>query len=463
MSGQETLDGEKDVIEDHFLAEHRLGNNGLTKEITHPDLHRPTSTLSRIVSRLSTREDIDPGPPPDGGLKAWTQVAIGFTACFCAWGFINSFGVFQTYYTSSLGEAQSTISWVGSVQLWVVFMMSTFSGRALDAGLLIPTFIIGCTIQLFGIFMTSLCTVFWQLVLAQGFCCGLGAGIFFCPTIGVVTTYFDKNRGLAVAILSSGNSVGGAVYPFVVRQLLPKIGFAWTVRVVGFVNLVLLGLCLAFLRPRLPPRKSGPLVEWKAFTEAPYLCLVVGTSFLFGGLFFTYYYLASFGRDILHMSYTDSLTLLIVFNAAGIPIRLATGYIADRFLGPLNLMVPLMFINALFSLCWIAVKSETGMYVFAMFYGFSAGAFQCLLPTVITSLNDDPQRNGIRMGMAFSFLSFAGLAGPPIGGALLATNGGGRGGYLVAQLCLGISMAVGGLLMCAARVYQAGWSLKVKC
>jgi hypothetical protein len=78
-------DCEKDVIEDRFLAERRPGNNGLTKEITHPDIHRATSTLSRIASRLSTREDIDPGPPPDGGLIAWTQVAIGFTACFCTW------------------------------------------------------------------------------------------------------------------------------------------------------------------------------------------------------------------------------------------------------------------------------------------------------------------------------------------------------------------------------------------
>ncbi|ETI24729.1 hypothetical protein G647_04099 [Cladophialophora carrionii CBS 160.54] len=468
MSSQDASECEKDVIEDQSVAERRLGNHASTKEITHPELRRATSTLSRIASRLSTREDIDPGPPPDGGLKAWSQVAIGFTACFCTCVLvilqsISSFGVFQTYYTSALGEPQSTISWVGSVQLWVVFFMSAFSGRALDAGLLIPTFIVGCTIQLFGIFMTSLCKVFWQLVLAQGLCTGLGAGIFFTPTMGLVTTYFKKNRGLAVAIVSSGNSVGGAVYPVIVRQLLPKIGFAWTIRVVGFVNVVLLGLCLAFLRPRLPPRKAGPLVEWKAFTEAPYVCVLLGMSFVFGGLFFSYYYLASFGRDILHMSYSDSLTLLIIFNGAGVPVRLATGYIADRYLGPLNAMVPLLFINALFALCWIAVRSQAGMYVFATFYGFSAGAFQCLMPTVVTSLNNDLQRNGIRMGMAFSLFSFAGLAGPPIGGALLTTNGGGRGGYLVAQLCLGVLTAVGASLMCAARVYKAGWSLKVKC
>ncbi len=194
--------------------------------------------------------------------------------------------------------------------------------------------------------------------------------------MGLITTYFKKNRGLAVAIVSSGNSFGGMVYPVIVRQLLPKIGFAWTVRVLGFVNVALLGVCLALLRPRLPPRNAGPVVEWRAFTEAPYALVVAGMAFVFGGLFFTYYYIASFGRTVLHMSYPDSVNLLIIFNGAGVPVRLITGFVADRYFGPLNTMIPLLFINALFALCWIAVRSQPGMYVFATFYGFSAGAFQ---------------------------------------------------------------------------------------
>lgn len=67
------------------------------------------------------------------------------------------------------------------------------------------------------------------------------------------------------------------------------------------------------------------------------------------------------------------------------------------------------------------------------------------------------------MGMAFSLFSFAGLAGPPLGGALLDTNGGGRGGYLVAQLCLGVLTALGAGLMMAARVFKVGWGAKIKC
>ncbi|EXJ92122.1 hypothetical protein A1O3_00672 [Capronia epimyces CBS 606.96] len=469
MSRREIAESEKDVDVIACVGPEgeRVGKLVLVKQTsrgTLPELKQVASNvLSRVATRLTNRDIVDPGPPPDGGLKAWTQVAMAWIVCFCTWGYINSFGAFQSYYTGTLGESQSTIAWIGSVQLWLVFVASAVSGRALDAGLFIPTLFIGSVIQVTGIFMTSLCKVFWQLVLAQGICTGLGSGIFFCPALGLVTTYFNKNRGVAVAIVTTGNSAGGAVYPIIVRQLLPKIGFAWTVRVLGFVNLALLGTALAFMRPRLPPRKAGPIVELRAFLEVPYVCVVVGMSFVFGGLFFTYYYLASYGRSIIGMSYSDSLTMLIVFNAAGIPMRLVTGYITDRFLGPLNTMVPLLLIHALFGFVWIAIDSQPGMYVFSIFFGFSAGAFQCLFPTTVSSLTTDMSKNGMRMGMAFSVFSFSGLAGPPVAGVLLSTNGGGRGGYLVAQLCLGFSTVVGAILLACGRVYKAGWNLKQKC
>ena len=266
---------------------------GLSKVTSLPELKAVTSkTLSRTVSRITNRDVVDPGPAPDGGLKAWTQVACAWLVCVTTWGYLNSFGVFQTYYTEELGESASTVSWVGSFQLWIVLFMSAFSGRALDAGFLIPALIVGGIIQVIGIFMTSLCHSFWQLLLAQGLCTGLGSGIIFCPSLGLVTTYFEKKRALAIAVVTTGNSFGGAIYPTVVRQLLPQIGFAWTVRVLGFINLACLLVVVAFMRPRLPPRKSGPLIEWQAFREVPYVSLVIGLSFVFGGLFFSFYYVS---------------------------------------------------------------------------------------------------------------------------------------------------------------------------
>ena len=89
MSSQDISECEKDVIEDHVPAGDHLGNHGLAKKTSHLDLRRTTSTLSRIASRFSTRDLVDPGPPPDGGLKAWTQVAAGFIACFATWSVVT--------------------------------------------------------------------------------------------------------------------------------------------------------------------------------------------------------------------------------------------------------------------------------------------------------------------------------------------------------------------------------------
>ena len=82
-----------------------------------------------------------------------------------------------------------------------------------------------------------------------------------------------------MGIASTGNSAGGLVYPVIVRQLLPKIGFAWTTRVLGFVNIAILGTVLAFIRPRMPPRKSGAIVDWAAFKELPYTLFVIAVFF----------------------------------------------------------------------------------------------------------------------------------------------------------------------------------------
>lgn len=253
-----------------------------------------SAALGKVASHLNTRSIRDPGPPPDGGVRAWTQVFCAWLAILNTWGFVNSFGAFQTYYTEKLPESPSTISWIGSTQACILFVLGMFSGRALDAGYFRPTVIIGICFQLVGIFTMSVAKNYWQLILTQGICTGVGGGIFFVPIMGLVSTYFAKRRGMAVGIVTSGNSAGGIVYPLVVRQLLGKLGFGWTVRVLGFINIVSLVVVIAFMKPRLPPRKSGPLVDWASFGDVPYCLHVLGMCFLMPPVYFVFYYVRFF-------------------------------------------------------------------------------------------------------------------------------------------------------------------------
>lgn len=166
----------------------------------------------------------DPGPPPDGGITAWLQVLAGHLMCFVTWGLITSFGIFQSTYEEMLQAESSTVSWIGTVQIFTLLLLGTISGRASDAGLVHEAVLVGTLLIVFGMFMTSLATEYYQLFLAQGICIGLGMGILYMPGLSVPSSYFKAKKSLAVAIIASGAGSGGLVYPAMVQQLLPRVG-----------------------------------------------------------------------------------------------------------------------------------------------------------------------------------------------------------------------------------------------
>jgi hypothetical protein len=281
-----------DEIERQTTRKSRMSEKSNTR--ASGDLRRTASnTLNNVLSRLSTRIRDEPPPPPDGGLRAWTQVACGFLVIFTTWGYVNAFGAFQNYYTGVLPVSASAISWIGSVQIFLSLSLGVLTGRLLDAGFFYPTFIVGATIQVLGVFMMSISTKYWQLMLTQGVLTGLGNGIFFTPTLAMITTYFDKRRGIAVGLVTTGNSLGGAIYPVIARQMLPQVGFGWTARVLGFINLACLLVALAFLKPRLPPRKSGPLVDVTALKDPVFLAFTFAIFFAMWANYYTFYYVSA--------------------------------------------------------------------------------------------------------------------------------------------------------------------------
>ncbi|KAK3936846.1 major facilitator superfamily domain-containing protein [Diplogelasinospora grovesii] len=419
--------------------------------------------LSRAISRTSTKSI---GPPPDGGLEAWTAVAAAHLIIMNTWGLINSFGVFQTYYATTLSpHTASDISWIGSIQVFLLFFIGTFTGRLTDAGYFRQVFAAGSMFQVLSIFTMSVASgSYWQLFLAQGVCMGLGNGCLFCPCLATLSTYFSKRRALAIGIAACGSATGGLIFPSMVRQLLPTIGFAWTMRAIGFIQLVTLVISNIFLKPRIQARRTGPLVEWSAFKELEYTFYACGSFFCFLGVYFAFYYLASFSRDIIGVSYVDSLNLLLVLNGVGSFGRLIPNHLADRF-GPINVFVPVAGIAGVCVLCWMAVTNVAGLYVWAAFYGAAAGGIQSLFPAGLSSLTTDMKKMGVRMGMVFTINSFATLTGPPIAGAIITASG---GRYVGAQAFAGAVLLVGMGFMMAAKVVKGrridkggGWRVKV--
>lgn len=322
----------------------------------------------------------------------------------------------------------------------------------------------GSALQLLGIFTASAASRYFHILLAQGICMGIANGFFFCPTIATISTYFTTRRAIALGLGASGSATGGIIYPLIARFLLPKAGLPWTLRTIGFVQLAALIFCNIFLRPRVPPRKSGPLVEWAAFREPEYSFYAAGSFCLILGILFPFYYLASFATTQVTpvFPYKESLDLLLLLNVIGAPGRLIPNFLADRF-GVLNVLVPASCAAFVLIYAWSGVSSQGGLWAWTAFYGFAGGSIQGLFPAGLSSLTDDPTKQGTRIGMVFTIVSFAALTGAPIGGALVQAMG---GRYIAAQAFAGSCCVLGLILITSARMAKArkrgqGWMVRI--
>lgn len=82
------------------------------------------------------------------------------------------------------------------------------AGPLFDYGYLRTLVITGSFLVVFGMMMTSLCTTYWQVLLAQGLAVGLGNGCLFVPSVAILPTYFTSKKALAMGIAASGSSIG---------------------------------------------------------------------------------------------------------------------------------------------------------------------------------------------------------------------------------------------------------------
>ncbi|KAH7063045.1 major facilitator superfamily domain-containing protein [Macrophomina phaseolina] len=425
---------------------------------------QPAAPTSPPTQQSITANPTAADPPPDGGLHAWLQVLVGHLTVFNSFGQINSFGIYQSHYTSTFALSPSTISWIGSLQILLIYGVGALSGRALDAGHFRPTLALGLALQVLGTFATSAAEgAYWRLLLAQGVCQGLGMGLAFCPAVANAATYFARRRVVAISCVACGGATGGMVFPAIAQTLLGRVGFAWTVRVIGFVVLFNAAVILALARTRgqrvavVGDGGGAPLIDWAAFREIPYLLYCVSMFFAFWGIWVAYYYVRAYARDILDFSDKDSFNLILIINGVGVPGRLVPAIIADRFFGPVNVFIPVIFVAGICLFCWAAVSSPAGMIAFVVFYGFFGAGTQSLLQAALASLNTDIKKAGVRIGMGFSVVGLASLTGSPIGGALLEQKG---GQYLYAQVFAGGTMVIGSLILVAARISKTGFILR---
>ncbi|KAF6831975.1 MFS monocarboxylate transporter [Colletotrichum musicola] len=392
------------------------------------------------------------------------------------WGYPSTFDVYQLYYTETLGLPKAQVSWIGSIQIFIAFSLCALSGRLADAGYSRHAVLAGSLLATFGTFMTSLTERYWEILLAQGICTGIGLGLMFMPTVSVISSYFKRRRAVALTISAAGTGTGGTMFPATVQYLTARIGFPWVVRCAGFLALLLVVVMNGLLKPRLAPRKTGPLVEWAAFREPTYVLFCCGCFFYFWALYFGFFYvgISTLPDGISVLTFSDQQLrpgchwlLQHIFHQPAPHhercrhtrpprLRLDRGHLrrAGQHVSGVSRLRggPAVRLDR--------HPRRAGMYVFSAVYGIAASASQGMFVSSLASLTKDPSKMGIRFGMVCTILAFATLAGPPTSGAIIDRAG---GRYVFAQVWGGTVILLCFLMVAAARVWGTGFKLLVRC
>lgn len=87
-------------------------------------------------------------------------------------------------------------------------LVGALTGPIYDAGYFRALLAVGSFGVVFGFMMLSLARTYWQVILAQGICVGLGAGCLFVPSVAILSTYFSTRIATAMGIAASGSSLG---------------------------------------------------------------------------------------------------------------------------------------------------------------------------------------------------------------------------------------------------------------
>lgn len=172
------------------------------------DLNKPLPPLPLGIESAKA-----PVQRMDGGLEAWLQVLGSWLLFINTWGLTNSYGTFQTYYSSGaspLGPSSSasSLAWIGSIQSFLTMFMGTFSGPLLDAGHLRAALVAGTCLEVGGLLATSFSTKLWQLFLFQGVTVGMGSGMLSTASLAIIPLYFKEKKMTASGIAASGSAVG---------------------------------------------------------------------------------------------------------------------------------------------------------------------------------------------------------------------------------------------------------------
>jgi MFS family permease len=233
----------------------------------------------------------------------------------------------------------------------------------------------------------------WQLYVGQGLFLGfLGIGGMNAPFYVYVSRWFDRRRGSALALISSGSYLAGAVWPPIFERVIAYAGWRQTMLAFGLLEVaVVVPLAAIFLsRPQELPRPSALLgaaaapdrvLGWPPNLVFAFLATAV--VFCCIPMAMPQAHLPAFCSD-LGIAASHGAAMLSVLLGTAFVSRQFWGWVSDRF-GGLNTVLTGSAFQIMAMAAFLLTQDEVGLFTVAAAFGLG---FAGIIPAYILAIRE---------------------------------------------------------------------------
>jgi OFA family oxalate/formate antiporter-like MFS transporter len=365
----------------------------------------------------------------------WVVVIASFIIITIVLGVRFSFGVFFKPLSSEFGLNRAGTSGIFSTYMLLCIIFNILGGWFVDKfGPRIIASIMGLFTGL-SLLLTGQANSLWQLLVFYSLFSAIGTGGAYVVSMSIITRWFDKKRGLAIGISTSGVGLGMVIIAPIATYFITKFGWRTSCILIGIISSFFI-VSMAMLLKKEPAEmglfpdgvesNGGKTVLpdikevhkqpfsfslLQAFQTRSFWC--IGLSWLlFSSCFHTVLtHIVPHSTDM-GISEMKAAAILSLIGATSIPGRLLIGRVSDNIGRRVTAIICALLATG--AIIWLIWSQKLWMfYFFAMVFGFSYGG----IDTSIVALVGDIF--GLRsIGIIFGILSIGWLLGAAIGPAI---------------------------------------------
>ncbi|WFU54410.1 MFS transporter [Bradyrhizobium pachyrhizi] len=309
--------------------------------------------------------------------RAWLRlvvaVVIGSLGSVGMWSVVVALPVVQTDFGATRGTASLAFTMV----MLGFGLGQVVTGKISDRYGIVAAIGAGIGILGLGYVGAGYAPSIWAFILLH-FAIGLSSAATFGPLMAEASHWFERYRGLAVAIAASGNYVGGTVWPPLVNFGMQSVGWRTTHVAIGIFTAVSMLLALMVLRVlmgaatrRSHVNAAPPRVDLKLSTNALTAILSLASISCCVAMSMPQVHIVAYCGDLGYgvARGAEMLSLMLGF---GIISRIGSGFLADRIGGIRTLLIGSIAQGAAL-LFYLFFDSLTSLYIISAMFGLFQG------------------------------------------------------------------------------------------